>query len=88
MENLEKLIKRETNYMFSDAFYNNFTNKILNFISENKHKEGYVYFIKNGSNSSKVKIGNAINLDNRINSYKTSFYEKVFIVGYIRGIMV
>lgn len=85
MDSLEKLIKKETSYMFTDVFYSNFTGKILNFVSENKHKEGYVYFIKNGSNSSKVKIGNAIDIDNRVCSYKTAFYEKVFIVGYIKS---
>ncbi len=85
MENLEKLIKRETNYMFSDVFYENFTKKILLFLSENKHKDGFVYFIKNGISSNKVKIGSAIDIDKRINSYQTSFHEKIYILGYIKS---
>lgn len=84
MDNLEKLIKRETNYMFSDQFYENFTKKIFDFVSESKHSSGYVYFIKHGSQGNKIKIGSAIDIDKRIASYQTAFYSKIFIVGYIK----
>ena len=85
MDSLEKLIRKETNYMFAEGFYENFTKKILSFVSENKHTSGFVYFIKNGSSSNKIKIGSAIDIDKRILSYQTAFYEKIFIVGYIKS---
>lgn len=85
MESLEKLIKKETNYMFNDVFYQNFSKKILDFVSENKHLHGYVYFIKNGKNGNKVKIGNALDIDKRVSSYNTAFYNKVYILGYIKS---
>lgn len=85
MENLEKLLRRETSYMFTDVFYGKLTKAVLDFISENKHKGGYIYFIKNGSSGNKVKIGSAIDIDRRVNSYQTAFHEKIFIVGYIKS---
>jgi len=85
MDSLEKLIKRETNYMFSDVFYRKFTDKILSFVNENKHKDGFVYFIKNGVSGNKVKIGSAIDIDKRILSYQTAFHEKIFVLGYIKS---
>jgi len=85
MDSLENLIKKETNYMFSDAFYEMFAKKINDFVYEKKNTDGYVYFIKNGSSGNKVKIGSAINIDNRVNSYQTAFHEKIFILGYIKA---
>ena len=85
MKNIESLIKSETNYMFSDMFYSKISKKINDFYVENKNKKGFVYFIKNGSSSSKVKIGCAINIDKRVASYQTAFYEKIFLVGYIES---
>lgn len=84
MDNLEKLIRTQTNYMFTDVFYENFTKKIQDFVSENKHNSGYVYLIKNGKFGNNVKIGSAIDIDNRVFSYQTAFHEKIFIVGYIK----
>lgn len=85
MENLEKLLKRETNYMFADVFYINLTKKLMDFMSDNKHKDGFVYFIKNGAYGSKVKIGSAIDIDKRVSSYQTAFNEKIFVIGYIKS---
>lgn len=85
MDSLIELIKKETLYLFQDAFYQNITNKILNHLHQDEAKEGYVYFIKNGHENGNVKIGCAINIDNRIKSYSTSFDKKIFIVGYIKA---
>lgn len=85
MDSLEKLIKRETNYMFTDAFYERFTKKINDFVSDKKNETGYVYLIKNGRFGNNIKIGSAIDIDKRVLSYQTAFHEKIFIVGYIKA---
>lgn len=84
MEDLKNLIKRETSNMFSDTFYSKISNEILKLMNKETNNTGYIYFIKNGSNSKNVKIGCAINIDNRVKSYRTSFDKKTFILGYIK----
>lgn len=85
MKSLESLLKSETNYMFTDTFYHNLSKKISDFYSENKNKDGFVYFIKNGAKGNKVKIGSAINIDNRVKGCQTAFHDKIFILGFIKS---
>lgn len=81
MTDLEKLLRTKTMGMFSDYFYSQMTDEIIN-LNETK-KTGFVYIIKNGQSGNMYKIGCAIDLDKRLNSYKTSFENGVFLCGYI-----
>lgn len=84
MESLKNLIIKETSNMFNDVFYDKISNEILKLMNKEHNNSGYIYFIKNGENSKTIKIGCAINIDNRVESYTTSFDKKIFIVGYIK----
>lgn len=81
MTDLEKLLRTKTMGMFSDYFYTKITDDIINLNYEKK--TGYVYIIKNGSKGNMYKIGCASDLDKRLNSYKTSFENGVFLCGFI-----
>lgn len=85
MNIVEKILREKTSNMFTDGFYSSVSVSILSEIKKDVNKKGYVYFIKNGVKSNMVKIGFSFDLDKRLSSYKTSFSEKVFLIGYIES---
>lgn len=79
MENVEKILRKQTMNLFNDDWYL----KTSELISDIKDKQfGYVYFVRNGK-SGLVKIGKAIDLNNRLKSFQTSFGAGVFLSAYI-----
>ena len=83
MNIVEKILREKTSNMFSDSFYESVSNKIIKEVTNTDNKKGFVYFIKNGLGSKHVKVGMAINLDNRLTSYQTAFSNDIYLVGYI-----
>lgn len=78
-ENYIKILKEKTINMFSDDWYNDVSNSLLNV---NLETFGYVYFIKNNK-SIDVKIGISNNINDRVKSYRTAFSGEVLLIGYI-----
>lgn len=78
-ENYIKVLKERTINMFSEDWYNDTSNALMNISFETY---GYVYFIKNNS-SVDIKIGVSYNINDRMKSYRTAFSGEIFLIGYI-----
>jgi len=76
---IESILRKRTINMFNSKWYEDTVNEI---ISKGQDFKGYVYFVSNGI-SDNVKIGKSSSLNNRLNSFRTSFGEGVFLWGFI-----
>lgn len=82
---IENVLRERTMGMFSDKWYN----ETMKLMRKEQKKDGYVYFIKNGQSSKRVKIGATYDLSenhlsNIIKSHKRKFDKGVFVIGYIK----
>jgi hypothetical protein len=76
---LESVLKKRTFNMFNEKWYKDTINEI---ISKGQDFKGYVYFVSNGYSNS-IKIGKSSSVNNRLNSFNTTFPSGVFLWGFI-----
>jgi len=79
MNNLEKILRSQTNEMFSDKWYEKTSNLLCKVNDENY---GYVYFVT-GKNKKYVKIGMSSNLNSRLKNLKTGMSDGLYVYGFI-----
>lgn len=77
MNEIEKILRKNTMDLFSDKWYFNVSEEIL---KNKKEQKGYVYFVKNNGEGI-VKIGKSANLTSRLNNFATNF--NPFLCGFI-----
>lgn len=83
IEFIKELLKEETNHCFSETWYDRVSIKLQNNMTQNNPEEyGYVYFVRI-IGTSKVKIGCAKNLMNRILSFRTLLTDQISLDGFI-----
>ena len=83
MKEIKGILVQQTNGLFSEKWYDDTAKKIENYFIDNQDLGGYVYFVKNGSDCRETKIGCTNSLDSRLSSFKTSFNNNVYVLGYI-----
>lgn len=79
MNSIEKILRKKTMNLFSDEWYHKTSEEIG---KSNENKKGYVYFLKD-KKSKEIKIGKTLDINKRMNNYRTYSSSGIFLIGVI-----